>query len=226
MAGTLSHLPCESTTPTPCTPSHPISIMQLEWRRGGWRDCSITLGELTLLVSDALRYLYATIVHSLIPYSSSLSRVYAEPPLSASRYRVRCTDQCSLPLLEVVAGTYSNTRARWLYIEAAGWVSSALSRGLRWRRMLLHTPSDLIHAQTTPLAVSPHCTLLSHHPTAASAPSSSTVHPKPTQCRWWVPCLPALHTRADSTHDLCCWTVATPSHSTKTSTWHCRGSTL
>ena len=32
-----------------------------------WLAGLLTLGELTLLVSDALRYLYATIVHSLIP---------------------------------------------------------------------------------------------------------------------------------------------------------------
>ena len=59
--------------------------MQLEVE-AVWVAGLLTLGELTLLVSDALRYLYATIVHSLIPYGSSLSRVYLyEPPLPASR---------------------------------------------------------------------------------------------------------------------------------------------
>ena len=32
-----------------------------------WVAGLLTLGELTLLVSDVLRYLYTTIVHSLIP---------------------------------------------------------------------------------------------------------------------------------------------------------------
>ena len=40
--------------------------MQLEVE-AVWVAGLLTLGELTLLVSDALRYLYATIVHSLIP---------------------------------------------------------------------------------------------------------------------------------------------------------------
>jgi hypothetical protein len=57
---------CESTIPTPWTPSHPISIMQLEVE-AVWVAGLLTLGELTLLMSDALRYLYTTIVHSLIP---------------------------------------------------------------------------------------------------------------------------------------------------------------
>ena len=57
---------CESTIPTPWTPSHPISIMQLEVE-AVWVAGLLTLGELTLLVSDALRYLHATIGLSLIP---------------------------------------------------------------------------------------------------------------------------------------------------------------
>ena len=40
--------------------------MQLEVE-AVWVAGLLTLGELTLLVSDALRYLYTTIVHSLIP---------------------------------------------------------------------------------------------------------------------------------------------------------------
>ena len=52
--------------PTPWTPSHPISIMQLEVE-AVWVAGLLTLGELTLLVSDALRYLHATIGLSLIP---------------------------------------------------------------------------------------------------------------------------------------------------------------
>ena len=36
----------------------------------------LTLGELTLLVSDALRVRYTTTVHTLIPCSSSLSTVH------------------------------------------------------------------------------------------------------------------------------------------------------